>query len=292
MLAVDDRATLTQERFTAGLSVGERWQYLQAGPYAADDGVVVTNAAGISVAPAGRNPETGEPMFTNDAPGVLNHVKWLVTSTDTVDVDGGTVRIAFRAGARCFGMSRHPYGDAVADVDADYRLGSGVLNVIEVGSGVVFDFWIGETVIVPIYERLQATDPSAGYEAFTQVGDTVPRRPGTMHDLAITVDAGAHTVSWEVDGATVATIARIGASVPGWTTVLDHGGEPADVVPHRLAYALGLMTLLDGPLPPGRRGLVDLGEVLVAPIEFDASGPSLFGQGVQLDVEQILVQRW
>jgi hypothetical protein len=291
VLGIEHRRRIAHEDFTDGLTIGPRWQYLRAGPYVTDDGVVRTSRAGISVAPVGRNPATGEPMFTHDAPGALNHLKWLVNCTHPIDVDGGPVRITFRAGARCFGVSTHPYGAAVTDPDADYRLGAGTLNVIDPEAGIVLDFWITETVIVCLYERLGSPDAHAGHQAFTQVSDTIARRPGMMHDLAITVDPAAHTVEWEVDGKTVATVARIGPPDPDWTTVLDHGGEPAEVVPRRLTYALGLMTMMDATTVPDSSGLVDQGEKLVVPTDFICAQPSLFGQGVRLDVEHITVER-
>lgn len=180
---------------------------------------------------------------------------------------------------------------AVRDVDADIRLGAATVNVMDFETGLVFDFWIGQSVVVPFYERLQVPGAPTGYEAFTSVAEPMPRVPGAVHDLAIVIDAVAATAAWEVDGVAVASVARLGRSDPVWTKVIDHGGEPLDAVPARVVVGLGLLTLLDSALPPSLEGLADLGSPVVFPPRFATERPTLFGQGVRLDVERVAVER-
>jgi hypothetical protein len=52
---------------------------------------------------------------------------------------------------------------------------------------------------------------------------------------------------------------------------------------------MALFTLMDGGLPPTGQGLVNLGGTYQFPTSF-VGGPSLFGQGAQLDVRKFEVQ--
>lgn len=282
--------TLFDEDFARGLALGGRWRYVEAPGFVSDDGSVTATATGVSIAPAARNPTTGDPMFTKDADGFAGHLKWMVFTAEAFPTGDGPLRIRFRAGARCFGLDRQPYGSAVQDPDADIRLGSATLNVLDFESGLVFDFWMNNAVIVPFYERLRPPGFPQDYQAFGSVGTPIPREPGSVHDLAIVVDAANGTVYWEIDGTVVASVDRLGPPAEGWTTVLDHGGSPEVATPRQIQVGIGLLTLLDASLPPSPDALVSIGADLQQPTRFSATGPTLFGQGVQLDIERITVE--
>lgn len=290
MTTIKAPQTLFAEDFSAGLELGRSWQFVTAGPFVADDGVAAKTSSGISVTPPARNPVTAEPMFTKDEHGSASHLKWMVTTTQAFATVDHAVRTRFRAGARSFGTSSHPYGEEIADPESDIRLGAASLHVLDFESGLVFDFWIGSRTIVPIYERLRLPGMPGDYAAFTSVSVPIPREPDTVHDFSIVVEA-AGTVSWEIGGEVVAAVERTGPPAPGWATVLDHGGIPRDAAPRQLLVGLGMMTLLDASLPPSSRGLVHMpgGVDLVSPTDFHG-GPTLFGQGVQLDVQDVRVE--
>lgn len=281
--------TLFADDFAAGLDLGTSWQFVTAGPFVADDGVATKTSSGISVAPPARNPVTAEPMFTKDESGTASHLKWMVTSTQAFATAGHVVRARFRAGARSFGTFGHPYGQDAADPESDIRLGAASLNVLDFESGLVFDFWIGNRTIVPMYERLRLPGMPGDYAAFTSVTEPISREPDAVNEFSVVVDTAKGAVSWEIDGQIVAVVERTGPPAPGWATVLDHGGIPRDATPRQLLVGLGLMTLLDASRPPSPRGLVHAGVDLVSPTEFHG-GPTLFGQGVQLDVEDVRVE--
>lgn len=281
--------TLFDEDFTGGLDLRTRWHVLEGPGGPVDDGVATRTGNGISVSPPGKNPSTGEPAFTRDVTGPMAHLKWLALTADAFPTAGAELRMSFRAGATRFGMAAQPYGPEVADPDDDLRLGSATLNVLDFQTGMVFDFWLTDTAVYPYYERIR-TGPTSDYQAFGQLV-RVSRTRGAVEDLSIAVDVEADTVRWFVDGAEVASVTGIGPPDPSWTTVLDHGGTPRPAAPREFQVGFGLLTLLDATCPPSRVGLVDLGAGYVIPASFAAGGPTLFGQGVRLDIEHVTVQR-
>lgn len=289
-MAVDGTTVLFEDDFASGLDLVDRWQIMAAGPFTADDGVPIASEHGLTVAPPARHPETGEPAFTKDARGHSAHLKWLALTAEPIPLADGETRFEFRAGARCFGASRHPYGDAVADPDTDLRLGAATLNVIDFESGMVFDFWITSRAVYPFYERIALPGSGAQYARFGSLTEPVARTPEAIHDLCIAIDAGAGKARWEVDGKVIASVDRIGPPDPAWSVVLVHGGVPQPARPKRVQLALGLLTLLDASLPPSEEALVDVGTEHVPPRTF-RGGPTLFGQGVELRVAGVTVER-
>jgi hypothetical protein len=274
------------DEFKDGLNLVDGWALLSMGDFIADDGEAVMSDRGITVSPPARNPATGKPAFTKAIGGPLGHLKWVAMTQQAFSTGDGELRFQFRAGCECFGLADHPYGDDVADTDTDLRLGAATLNVIDMTTGMVFDFWITNGAIYPLYERLGIGDHN--FEAFVQVANPVSRAPGDTHDLSIAIDVPAGSVRWEVNGDVVATITSIGPSDSSWTTLIDLGGKPEHVKPSDFHGALGLMTLLDSALPPIHTGLVDLGVEIVSPKTFHG-GPLIFGQGAELRVERFAV---
>jgi hypothetical protein len=290
--SVDPRpvaSTVFEDDFSSGLVDGTRWRTLTGPDGPVDDGVATTSANGVAVSPPGVNPATGQPAFTRDVGGPMAHLKWMVTTVDAFSAEGGELRVTFRAGTTRFGMAAQPYGPAVADHGDDLRLGAATLNVLDFETGMVFDFWLTETAAYPYYERIR-TGPTSDYQAFGQLV-RIPRTRGAVQEFSIAVDVAANTVRWYVDAAEVASVRSIGAPDPAWMTAMDHGGTPRAATPRQFQVGLGLLTLLDAVCPPSDVGLVDLGAGYVIPASFAGSGPTLFGQGVQLDIEHVLVER-
>jgi hypothetical protein len=290
-MSADVSVVLFEETFADGGGLSDRWQLMEAGDFRADDGVVDTSGAGMSVAPAARHPRTAEPSFTKSETGFNGHLKWLAVTADAFPIDDRPVRVDFHsAAARTFGMAEHPFGDEVKDPLTDFRLGAATLNVMDFESGVIFDFWITQNAIYPFYERLRLPGLHPDHEAFGSISKPIPRAPETGHDLAIVVDTAAGTAHWEADGRVVAAVSPIGPANADWTTVLSHGGTPAKATPRRLQVGLGLLTLLDATLARPDHGLVDLGTGYVPERTFHG-GPDLWGQGVELQLERVVVTR-
>lgn len=274
---------------TDGVDLAGRWELITFGPvFTAGAGTVQSSPDGLRVRSPGTNPATGEPAF-EPAQHLGNHLKWVaqLDETSTAGYPGrdvpadGVLTFGMELGARVFGPHLHPFGDAVTDPDADFRLGSGVLNVMDFETGIVLDFWVCNSAIYPFYERIPRPEPYAAAHAFSSAFPPVARTADVVHDLAISIDGASGAASWYVDGRLVASVTRLGHPDPLASIVLDHGGTDTDARVRQLRGGFGIMTLLDAALPPSSTGLRDLGEHYEFPTGF-TGGSDAFGHGVEI----------
>lgn len=163
-----------------------------------------------------------------------NHVKALMLSTHTFDMDGHdvfTVRADMKV--RTFSTEKNPY-----DLDAgDVRLASGALVVIDPDTGMVFDFFVSNDRIQPLYERLPSARGQLGnYPAFTILGPSIPTKIDEWHKFEIRYISSKNIVEWYVDGILLAKQNRVGAAP----------GQSGPIVKlRRPRIGGGLFTLLD-----------------------------------------------
>lgn len=163
-----------------------------------------------------------------------NHVKALMLSTTEFDVERSrrfVVRVEMAV--RVFGTSGNPFGLEPGDP----RLAAGALVTIDPETGMVFDFFVSNDRIRPLYERLPGARERLGpYPAYSILADALPTGPGQWHRYEIRYDGVADRVAWWVDGRQVAEQVRVGAPI----------GSNAPVVKlRRLRIGGGLFTLLD-----------------------------------------------
>ena len=302
---------LFQDDFRTGLDTRTRWHVLgEAVPRRAADG--------LTVLPAGRDPVSGEPAFTltrgPDAPGGGrgDHVKWGLVARQPGEGDngfdmpsaGGLAYTLVLSGETA-GVAGHPFGEAVADPDADLRLAAVCMVMTEPESRTVFDFVLTASRVHALYERLPATD-GAGHAAFSYAVPVARRTPRQWHVCQIRADRGGTRVTWTLDGREVLSVDRIGRRPQAREhLLLDHGGaqgEPARL--RRVSCGMGALTLLDGAGPDGR-GLVRLDpapgvyrsvrdEEPAAQTFVDEQslpGSRLWGQGALLRVRHARVER-
>jgi Family of unknown function (DUF6081) len=139
-----------------------------------------------------------------------DNVKALIYSTAAF-TPGERGLLAFEADMRVetFGTERNPFGVDPGDV----RLGCGAFNTIDPKTFMVFDFFVSNSRIVPLYERLPfAQSEHDPYPAFTElIPIEVPTSPGQWHRYAISYDRANDRVEWRVDGAVVAERRPVGA---------------------------------------------------------------------------------
>jgi hypothetical protein len=173
-----------------------------------------------------------------------------------------------------FGTERNPHG-----VDAgDVRLGCGAFNTIDPKTFMVFDFFVSNSQIVPLYERLpfgqSAADP---YPAFTELIQTaVATAPGQRHHYAITYDRANDRVEWHVDGVEVATRDKVGAPP----------GEAGPIVKvDSLKIGGGLFTMF-GDLLNDRRRRGDRKGIPGLDPRYERT---LFGQGARVEFGKFIV---
>lgn len=254
-----------------------RWSYITVGPYVADDGVVTTSRHGLRVVSSGRNLDTGEPTFVHTVapeednghglPGTVDHVKWLAFTNHTASTGnpgfdaepGQELSCETWMSGRTYGTDGNPFGDHVANPEADLRLGSVTMNAIDPETSTVFNFLITNEQIYAFYERLPNSRGQLGaYAAFSYAIPVAPRSPDDRHHLQICYARSAGVVRWLVDGDEVYQVERLGCRLPSRAhLVLDHGGEETPVQPRQLNCGMGMISVLDGELP-GQSALVRL----------------------------------
>jgi hypothetical protein len=161
--------TLVYDDFSTGGWPSPRWLKFRSAEYDFWDPATVVRAPG---GPA--NTLTIDlPRFTTSHP---NHVKALMLSTTAFDLEesrGFTVRAEMAV--RTFGTERNKFGLEPGDP----RLANGALVVIDPETGMVFDFFVSNDRIRPLYERLTFKRKDLGpYPAFSILGETVPTQMG------------------------------------------------------------------------------------------------------------------
>jgi hypothetical protein len=166
--------------------------------------------------------------FTQSHP---NHVKALMLSTSAFEIEPGRGFIVRTDMAvRIFGTEANPHGLEPGDP----RLAAGALVTIDPETGMVFDFFVSNDRIRPLYERLPGAHGPA--PCYSILGDALPSAPGEWHRYEVEYDGAADRVVWRVDGRAVAERERVGAPV---------GMAQPIVKPRRLRIGGGLFTLLD-----------------------------------------------
>jgi hypothetical protein len=318
---------LVWDDFGGGLAVygpRARWSYQTAGPHVADDAVATATPDGLRVVASGTNPRTGEPAFTrtlapepeNPAglPGTLDHTKWMVHSTHIASTGlpgfdaepGRLLTFETTVSARTYGTAGHPFAEHVADPDADMRLAVAAVNCYDPRSLLVFDFFLTNSQIYAIYERLPFARPALGhYAAFTYAVPVARRAHDERHALAISNDRAAGVMRWLIGGSEVFRVDRLGRYLESRQyLVIDHGGTEAPVEPAQINCGLSLFTMLDC-CPPGQGGpglvrisaaggyYFDPGAGAPHPQrfadEFSLAANRLFGQGAELVVSDMVV---
>jgi Family of unknown function (DUF6081) len=139
-----------------------------------------------------------------------DNVKALIYSTAEFSPgERGLLTLEADMRVETFGTERNPFG-----VDAgDVRLGCGALNTIDLKTFMVFDFFVSNSRIVALYERLPfAQRKDNPYPAFTElIPIDIPTAQGQWHRYAIAYDRANDRVEWRVDGAVVAERGAVGA---------------------------------------------------------------------------------
>jgi hypothetical protein len=241
------------------------WSFFNAGPFHADDGILVRSDDILVVRSVGRNAASGLPMFTktvaqedpadeNPLPGGLDHAKWLVYSKRSASsgVPGFDVPMTGELVFKCelgvclFGLENQPFGSAVPDINDDLRIGCAAMSIIDFETLMIFDFMLTNKGIYAFYERLPFARQALGnYASFSFAKRVGERTQEQMARLEISYSKELGRVVWRVDDVEVMRVDRIGELIEREHMVLDHGGVGQSVSPNQLACGFGLLTLLD-----------------------------------------------
>jgi hypothetical protein len=170
------------------------------------------------------------PRFTVSHP---NHVKALMMSSETMDVPERFIARVEMA-VTIFGTEPNPWALPPGDV----RLAAGAMVNMDPDSGMIFDFFVSNDRIVPLYERLPfAREAKGSYPAYSILSpQPAPTRAGAWHAYEVRYDGAHDHGEWWVDGRRIWQQDRVGAAV----------GRTAPIVKIRhLRTGGGLFTLLD-----------------------------------------------
>ncbi len=171
------------------------------------------------------------PEFTRSH---YNHVKALASTSQLFDL-GGSNGFTVRAeiSVETFGTAANPFGLPAGDP----RLAAGALVLIDSTTGMVFDFFISNDRITPLYERLPvARDALGDYPAFSRLLTPVTTQQGAWRRYETRYDRQADIVEWSVDRQVISRQDRAGAPI---------GTSGPAVKWNSLRVGIGLFTLLD-----------------------------------------------
>jgi hypothetical protein len=206
-----------------------------------------------------------------------DNVKALIYSTAEFSAgERGLLRVETEMRVTTSGTEGNPFAADAGDV----RLGCGAFNTIDPRTFMVFDFFVSNSRIVPLYERLPfAQSKDNPYPAFTElIPVSIPTAPGQWHRYAITYDRADDRAEWLVDGEVVAVRKSVGAPSGETTPIVKIDG---------LKIGGGLFTLM-GDLNNDRGRSGDGAKI---PGLDPLYRRCLFGQGVKAEFKPFRVTR-
>lgn len=256
--------------FTASDWPGEKWYRHLPAPGIWDPVTRVTCSGGALAIEA--------KPFTLTCRDAHDNVKALIYSTAEFGPrERGLLTVETEMRVTTSGTEGNPFAADAGDV----RLGCGAFNTIDTRTFMVFDFFVSNSKIVALYERLPfAQSKDNPYPAFTELIPTgVPTAPGQWHRYAITYDRAQNRAEWRVDGEVVAERTFIGAPP----------GETAPIVKiDGLKIGGGLFTMM-GDLYNDR---VRSGDGDKIPGLDPLYQRCLFGQGVSVEFKPFSITRF
>ena len=211
------------------------------------------------------------PVFTRSHP---NHVKALATTSRVFDVTAGGFTVRAELAVETFGTEANPHGLPPGDP----RLAAGALVLIDPTTGMVFDFFISNDRITPLYERLPIARQTLGdYPAFSRLLAPAPTQRGAWRAYETRYDRASDVVEWRVDGQVIGRQERAGAPI----------GSSAPVVKwNQMRIGVGLFTLMD-PLCDDRERADDHARI---PGVIPDNLQDRFGQGGRVSIRNLEIE--
>src|SRR5258708_6211091 len=163
---------LIYDDFSAGVWPSPRWMKFRSAEYDLWDPETRIRCPG-----APENSLTIDlPRFTTSHP---NHVQPLMRSTTAFDIEQSrSFVVRVEMAVRTFGTEHNPFSLHPGHP----RLATGALVLIDPDTGMVFDFFVSNDRIRPLYERLPSARKQLGpYPAYSILVDAVPTQTGEWH---------------------------------------------------------------------------------------------------------------
>eukprot|EP01132_Coremiostelium_polycephalum_P011389 gene11389-13948_t len=247
VLASFDYSKLTVDETIS--SPPKDWIYFQFGDYVANQGK-------ISVELDKKNKESflrvnSDPFTLTSNQSDIDHVKWLGLSKETYKIpEKGELVCSFNMRGYLKGVDKHPFGNLVLDADRDWRLGFVAANSLDFKTMIVADFFLTNTGIYALYERLPFARPFAGnYASFTHVIPVGHRTPDQFHQLSVVWNKAEKTIKYLIGEKVVFTVNRVGRFLGKDFRAIDRGGVEEDIFPNEVQCGGGSFTLLDAVSP-------------------------------------------
>lgn len=270
------------------LNLEDDFQLFTIGDFVANDGEVVEARCKPLV--------IRSVPYTLRAPGFLDHPKYFVFSREDFIVPEEDIdiffetKMAFKAtGLNSSGLRKYYPGLQI--IPNDIRLSCGTFNVLDLSTGMVYDFILANEMVYALYEHLSTTQDT---DVFTYAKAVAKRTPDLPMKLRISYNKCKKRVVWYVNDLAVFEITNPGIPLPEQELLVLNGEDFKDrvVLSDTLSVGFGTFTLLDF-FPPDQayemigqsftidngnlrkvRPLTDLGSV------YHEKLPSLFGEKV------------
>ena len=222
-------------------NVEKDFQYFTFGDYVANDGVATQDhETGLTVSSV---------PFNLRGFSILDHTKYLVLTRDVFTIPNDDVDFFYEVEAsyRATGLDSEglqKYYPGIQILPDDLRLSAGALNIIDLQTGMVFDFLLSNNTIYALYEHLGISDST---DVFTFAKPVGKREPDQTHRLRIEYNKVRKRVRWLLDGNVVCEVVRPGIPLPDQALLLYNGEEfpMKEISSNELSIGFGTFTLLD-----------------------------------------------
>lgn len=222
--------------------------YFSAFGYVADDGLLSTDyATGLTVTSA---------PFTKRGVGILDHTKWLAVTSKAFVVPTKDAELFVEAkmffqatgiiNGNQLASGIQKYSAGIQNVMDEPRLTCGALNLLDLQTGMVFDFIFSNETIYALYEHLPVTGDTAIFTYAIPVASR-PTDLNTFQKFKIGYNGYKKEVSWYIDNTKVYSVKNPGLLLADRGSLVTYGGTFAEkeVKINQLSVGFGTFSLLD-----------------------------------------------
>jgi len=248
MSSKNNKNTLFRKNFTRQkFEIPNDFVYFRFGNYVGDDATVTQNhCTGLVIQ---------NPTFTKRSTGIVDHVKYLTVTKNTFEAPCNDTEIFVQAlmtftplnivsgGKLTPGLQK--YSDGIQNVQDEPRVSAGAMNLVDLSTGMIFDFIFSDQTVYALYEHLPVSSDTS---IFTQAVP-VMSRPADLNKLytfTIGYNRCKNQANWYIDGTKVFTVNNVGLIPIDKSTIVTFGGcTSKEVEIKSISAGFGLFTLLD-----------------------------------------------
>lgn len=189
--------------------------------------------------------------FNNTLPNLVDHFKFFLAANQPFTIPAyGEFSYSATINMAAIGVENQPFGAQVQDTQSDFRLASAGMNVIDERTGLAFEFFVTNTKIYAIYERLEFARYNLGpYYAFTFAIPVANTTANAINRLSINLNGAEKTARWIINGVEVYKVCTTGSLISRSLMVNDYGGVEEQVFPTSVRVAFGTFSFLEAYSP-------------------------------------------